>query len=371
MKHALIGNRQVLALISPEASVEWLCMPRFDSPSVFAAVLDDAVGGAWSFDTDAGADWRSAYVEDTNVLRTLVETEGGIFSIVDFCPLGGLGEAPAELVRVIRRLSGKPRVSMRFEPRLDYGRSEATPGIVAGSVRVGAHLRLTTNAPLDGLLEGRALDLGEPVVFVLSWGAPETRATLGACQRALAATIEGWRHWLHQILRRAPESARRSALCLKLHTFGPTGAIIAATTTSIPEALGTPRTWDYRYAWIRDGAFAAEAWPVLFEPLPPMLPDLEGGPRLPPCKAEGYTLVLDLDETLVHCHELDGLGGYYIRPGMHEFLERMSAQGYELVIFTAATQDYADWVIDQIDPTRLIRHRLYRQHALPWGGPSS
>lgn len=107
---------------------------------------------------------------------------------------------------------------------------------------------------------------------------------------------------------------------------------------------------------------------ITFEPLPPMLPNLELISKLPPNKnADVYTLVLDLDETLVHYSEHDGMGSYEIRPGMYEFIQRMHRNGYEIVIFTAATQDYADWVIDQIDPERLIHHRLYRQHALPWG----
>jgi Dullard-like phosphatase family protein len=107
---------------------------------------------------------------------------------------------------------------------------------------------------------------------------------------------------------------------------------------------------------------------ITFEPLPPMLPNLDLISKLPPHKnADVYTLVLDLDETLVHYSEHDGMGSYEIRPGMYEFIQRMHRNGYEIVIFTAATQDYADWVIDQIDPERLIHHRLYRQHALPWG----
>merc|ERR1719230_1826764 len=127
--------------------------------------------------------------------------------------------------------------------------------------------------------------------------------------------------------------------------------------------------WPMEDPYLRYGAdqFAQDAPTIWFEPVPPMLPDLEQVPKLPPAAPDAYTLVLDLDETLVHYFELDGVGNYDIRPGMHEFLERLSQLGYELVIFTAATQDYADWVIDQIDPGRLIHHRLYRQHALPWG----
>lgn len=128
--------------------------------------------------------------------------------------------------------------------------------------------------------------------------------------------------------------------------------------------------WPLEDPYVRYGAeqFAQDGPIIWFEPLPPMLPNLEWNPKLPPPPSpDTYTLVLDLDETLVHYFEHDGMGNYDIRPGMHEFLERMNQLGYELVIFTAATQDYADWVIDQIDPGRLITYRLYRQHALPWG----
>lgn len=128
--------------------------------------------------------------------------------------------------------------------------------------------------------------------------------------------------------------------------------------------------WPASDPYERYGAasFAQEGPVIWFEPLPPMLPDLEMNPKLPPNNnPDVYTLVLDLDETLVHYFEFDGMGNYDIRPGMHEFVQRMHSLGYELVIFTAATQDYADWVIDQIDPDRLVHHRLYRQHALPWG----
>jgi len=128
--------------------------------------------------------------------------------------------------------------------------------------------------------------------------------------------------------------------------------------------------WPESDPFLRYGAehFAQEGFALWYEPLPPMLPDLEYGVTLPAAtNPENFTLVLDLDETLVHYFELDGMGNYGIRPGMHEFLQRMSSLGFEIVIFTAATQDYADWVIDQIDPCRLIHYRLYRQHALPWG----
>jgi Dullard-like phosphatase family protein len=130
--------------------------------------------------------------------------------------------------------------------------------------------------------------------------------------------------------------------------------------------------WPAQDPYERFGAerFANDGPIIWFEPLPPMMADLDKVPKLPPLQpaaGEVYTLVLDLDETLVHYFEQNGLGNYGIRPGMFEFLQRMNELRYEIVIFTAATQDYADWVIDQIDPGNLIHYRLYRQHALPWG----
>jgi len=130
--------------------------------------------------------------------------------------------------------------------------------------------------------------------------------------------------------------------------------------------------WPAQDPYIRFGAekFAQDGPIIWFEPLPPMMADLDKVPKLPPLapsSGEVFTLVLDLDETLVHYFEQNGLGNYGIRPGMFEFLQRMNELRYEIVIFTAATQDYADWVIDQIDPENLVHHRLYRQHALPWG----
>jgi len=128
--------------------------------------------------------------------------------------------------------------------------------------------------------------------------------------------------------------------------------------------------WPAQDPYERYGAprFNMDAPVIWFEPLPPMYPDLDVVPKLPPVTAPDiYTLVLDLDETLVHYYEEDGMGNFDIRPGMHEFVQRMHSLGYEVVVFTAATQDYADWVMDQIDPDGFIHYRLYRQHALPWG----
>ena len=268
LDHGAIGNGRVLALIAPDTHVEWTCMPRFDSPSVFARILDRERGGSFGF-LPAEGEMRThmAYVRNTNVLRTHVETPSGAFAVTDFAPRlprAWTIDAPVELHRLVEPLAGSPRLRVRFDPRPDYARAppsflETTCGL---EVRGGAApLFLGTNVPVAYVQNGTAFHLDKPAYFILSWGRPSPCDALPAVQHALDLTIEGWRAWAKAcaLPQFHSELVLRSALCLKLHAFEDTGAIIAAATTSIPEALGTERTWDYRFCWLRDAAFVVEA----------------------------------------------------------------------------------------------------------------
>jgi GH15 family glucan-1,4-alpha-glucosidase len=174
-------------------------------------------------------------------------------------------DVPHELVRLIRPLRGEPRLAIDFDPRPDYGRAdvelrEGQRGIDV----VGSHgpFSLETNMPVPYVLGRREFTLTRPTWFVFSWGTPrEGRRTTAGVTRDLDLTVAGWRAWARTcaLPNFAPAEVLRSALCLKLHAYHDTGAIIAAATTSIPEALGTERTWDYRYCWLRDAAFVVEA----------------------------------------------------------------------------------------------------------------
>jgi GH15 family glucan-1,4-alpha-glucosidase len=267
LHHGAIGNGRVLALIGPDTSIDWLCLPRFDSPSVFARLLDQERGGSWSF--KPVEHWRAAasYLRNTNVLRTEVETADGRFEIFDFAPRLMLGlrvEAPIELCRLLRPLSGAPRVHVDFNPRPNYARSpvEVVPSgtgleVVGGPTR----LHLATNVPAPYIQEASAIRIDRPTFFTLSSGKMPTIASAAEAENALEETIRGWRVWAKScaLPSFAPESVLRSALCLKLHAYHDTGAIIAAATTSLPEALGSGRNWDYRFCWLRDAAFVVEA----------------------------------------------------------------------------------------------------------------
>jgi GH15 family glucan-1,4-alpha-glucosidase len=268
LDHGVIGNGRVLALVAPTSAIEWLCLPNWDSPSVFGSLLDTDIGGTWSVQPPGPMIRGSLqYDVNTNVLRNTFTVGDTSWEIIDFCPRIPAGldvRAPFEVVRLIRPLRGEPRLCVRFDPRPDYGRdrAELTPsdqGIDVTSKTI--RLRLATNAPVPFVLSGQPFVLREPIYMVLGLAGNAPNTNLASVLRSLHLTTEGWRAWARSCALPPfrQQHVLRSALCLKLHAHHDTGAIIAATTTSIPEAMGTQRTWDYRYCWLRDAAFVVEA----------------------------------------------------------------------------------------------------------------
>ncbi len=268
LDHGLIGNGRILGLIAPTSAAEWLCLPRFDSPSVFARLLDHEHGGTFRILYDGHeVTGRMDYVRNTNVLRTLFERDGHSWEVIDFAPRLSLGhrvQSPASFIRLVRPLSGAPRLTVDFDPRPDYAQRQ--PRLIVGADWLeieGASnlLRLYSNLPLAFIANHQPFTLRQPLYFLLSAGVSHFAPRLTEIVQQLDDTIEGWRSWSKTcaLPHFSGELVLRSALCLKLHAYIDTGAIIAATTTSIPEAMGTERTWDYRYCWLRDAAFVVEA----------------------------------------------------------------------------------------------------------------
>jgi GH15 family glucan-1,4-alpha-glucosidase len=269
LDHGVVGNGRVLALIAPSTHIDWLCMPRFDSGSVFARILDLEKGGTFALQPDSGeVGTRMEYVLNTNVLRTEVTCAEGRFDVYDYAPRipAGLGvEAPVEIQRLVIPREGAARVRVLFDPKPDYARCQHPKVVqISGSLQIGdgsSALHLRTNAPLPYLESGQPIRIEEPLYFALSYGSLSETESVASAQRVRDLTIAGWRAWAKSCA--LPSFASlpvlRSALCLKLHAYSDTGAIIAAATTSIPEAIGSGRTWDYRYCWLRDAAFVVEA----------------------------------------------------------------------------------------------------------------
>jgi GH15 family glucan-1,4-alpha-glucosidase len=268
LDHAVYGNGRVLALVAPTSAIEWLCLPRFDSGSVFGRLLDREHGGTLRIlARDAEIEGSLAYLPNTNVVRTVFSNDDGSWEVIDFAPRlpRGLDVAvPIEIVRLVRPLGGLPRLRVDFDPRPDYGRAPAELRETATGLDVlglASPLGFMSNLPLPYVLNKAEFTLDRPLFFLFGWGRRDELPTYESLDGEKELTVAGWRAWAKTISLPtfAPGHVLRSALCLKLHAYHDTGAIIAATTTSIPEAMGTPRTWDYRYCWLRDAAFVVEA----------------------------------------------------------------------------------------------------------------
>ncbi len=269
MAHGLgiIGNCSYNALLR-DGSVEWLCWPRPDSSFVFGPLLDRERGGAFVVEGVDATDVRQEYVENTNVLRTVFGGPSGEFALYDFAPRFQLYQRffkPSMLVRILRPLSGEPRARVRCRPTYDYGLSEM------GSWRASNHIeytgfptpvRLTTNVPLTYVEDERPFLLEEDRHLVLTWGEPLEAGLEETAERFLERTLDYWRRWVKgtRVPRDYQREVVRSALALKLHQYEDTGALLAATTTSLPEHPGSGRNWDYRFCWLRDAYFTLNAF---------------------------------------------------------------------------------------------------------------
>ncbi|ANH94836.1 MULTISPECIES: glycoside hydrolase family 15 protein [unclassified Streptomyces] len=272
--HGLIGDLRTVALVGTDGTIDWYCCPSFDSPSVFAAVLDAEKGGCFELAAaDEAARTKQFYFPDTNVLITRFFTEDGVGEVQDFMPVCG-DDGEAERHRLIRRtvcVRGTVRFRARVAPRFGYGADPHTvrvQGQLALFESAHSALALTATAPLE--TEGpdvRAdfkLTEGESAVFALDQVGGEVaprRCARAEADEQFAATVAYWRRWIAQSRYRGRwrEMVHRSALTLKLLTYAPSGAIVAAPTTSLPERIGGERNWDYRYVWVRDAAFAVYA----------------------------------------------------------------------------------------------------------------
>ncbi|MER7896815.1 glycoside hydrolase family 15 protein [Streptomyces sp. NPDC096046] len=272
-EHGLIGDLRSVALVGTDGTIDWYCCPAFDAPSVFAAILDAERGGCFELAATVPARTKQFYFPDTNVLITRFFTEDGVGEVQDFMPVGG-GPAEAERHRLIRRVvcvRGSIPFRTRVAPRFDYGSLPHTlrlSGDTAVFETEGMALALTATVPLeaDGPdVRGEfKLSEGEPAVFALDKVGGDVaprRCARTEAEEQFEATVAYWRHWLaaSRYKGRWREMVHRSALTLKLLTYAPTGAIVAAPTTSLPEELGGERNWDYRYVWVRDAAFCVYA----------------------------------------------------------------------------------------------------------------
>lgn len=275
----VIGNCAISALVDSRGRIVWSCLPRFDGDPVFHALLGspdpaDPDAGAFTVELDGFTRSEQEYEPNTAILRTrLFGSDGDALEITDFAPrfrTRGRMFRPMTIVRRVRPLSGRPRVTFRLKPRFDWGATK--PAVTHGSNHIryvgsGLVVRLTTNAPVSYLLAETPFVVDEPISFLL--GPDETaREGIETLARSFEEeTANHWREWTRRLALPLEwqEAVIRAAITLKLCTYEETGAIVAAMTTSIPEAADTGRNWDYRYCWLRDAFFVVRALNSLAE----------------------------------------------------------------------------------------------------------
>jgi GH15 family glucan-1,4-alpha-glucosidase len=272
MDYAIIGNCTSAALIGPDASIDWLCLPFFDSPSLFARILDEQKGGSFSISAENIIKIEQSYAYHTPILRTRFETSTGIFEIMDYMPrfLTGAGDVycPSEIHRNIHVISGRPRIRVRLNPCPNYGLGEGvllvSPEYLKITSSKGEYNSYYLYSDLDlGAVErGEAIELKASSYFLLSYH--EKLSSIGQEKVYLEyeKTKSYWMDWVYRtsVPEKYKEIVIRSVLTLKLLMFQRTGAVIAAPTTSLPEIIGGERNWDYRYCWVRDASMIIDLY---------------------------------------------------------------------------------------------------------------
>jgi GH15 family glucan-1,4-alpha-glucosidase len=276
--HGVIGDLHTAALVGIDGSIDWLCLPHFDSPSLFASILDDERGGFFRIAaTSEEARRRQMYLPDSNVLLTRFLTPDGVGEVVDFMPIhvSGGGKRPEDhqVVRIVRGVRGSLPFELSCTPAFDYAVTAARCERTASGIRFSGGKRavdLVTPLPCEprdgGVVGSFVLKEGDEIPVVLSQAdsqpPPPLEGLQKRCHEEFRATLRFWQSWISrsQYEGRWREMVKRSCLALKLLTYVRTGAIVAAATSSLPERVGGNRNWDYRYTWMRDAAFTLYAF---------------------------------------------------------------------------------------------------------------
>jgi len=262
-KTGIIGNCAFIAHVNINTEISWLCWPRFDSSFVFGSLLDKNNGGEFSILPKEEYDTKQYYIENTNVLRTEIITVDGKYRITDFAPRFSQNNRyvkPLMLIRKIEPLEGNPRIRVKCKPVYNYGKQKMTSALGSNHINYFGgeeSIHLSTNISLNYIIDEKYFVLNETKYLVLTYGHKLDEPIIGTVENLLRETISYWRLWIKHssIAGFYQPLVIRSALVLKIHQYEDTGAIIAASTTSLPEFPGSTRNWDYRYCWLRDSFY--------------------------------------------------------------------------------------------------------------------
>lgn len=272
LNYGIIGNCTSAALVSEAGALEWLCLPNFDSASVFGKILDAEKGGSFEFITGDDYQFTQRYLTKTNILITKYSNGTDSFEVLDFMPRyhyhNGRHQvySPPDIIRYVKLKSGKPRFRIHYDPKLEYAEkktiTEARGEFIKSYTRTGAYdsLYLYTDTDKEKIVRGEEIELTKDTFFLISYHQKLLRQNLERSYLKLQRTKVYWLNWSEDTHRFSDynDEIIRSALVLKLLTYDKTGAVLAAATTSLPETIGEIRNWDYRFCWLRDASMVIQ-----------------------------------------------------------------------------------------------------------------
>lgn len=270
LDYGVVGNCKTAALISKEGSIDWLCFPVFDSPSVFSKLLDEEKGGSFSFIVSANYHTTQKYFKETNILCTRFTSEEGTFEVLDFMPryktLDDEYYVPSEVYRYIRPINGEPRLRISYNPVMNYGKDAVINKKFPNFIRTFSlangedNMYLYSSIDFDSILNQEEITLQKEEYLLLSYNQKLAHVDVNRAYLEYQRTKVYWLNWNNRSRKFLQYNyiICRSLLALKLMYYEPSGAIMAALTTSIPETIGEVRNWDYRFCWIRDASMSIE-----------------------------------------------------------------------------------------------------------------
>lgn len=270
LNYGVVGNCRSAALVSEKGSIDWFCFPDFDSPSIFSKILDVEKGGEFSFEVSDNYSITQKYVSNTNILSTLFTSDEGSFEVLDFMPRYRLLESeyylPPEIYRFIRLLSGKPSFKVNYNPKMNYAREEVVHEAGKKYIKTSAVnnlldcIYLYSSLKFASILQKKEIVLEEHQFLLLSYNQKLININIERVSLEYYRTKVYWLNWENRSIKFKSynELIARSILVLKLMSYHPTGAMLAALTTSIPETIGEVRNWDYRFCWLRDASMSID-----------------------------------------------------------------------------------------------------------------
>ena len=266
INYGIIGNCQSSALIYKDSSIDWCCLPKFDSPSVFAKIIDNKIGGFFKVETVGNYNLSQEYLKNTCILKTSFNNGFDEFDVIDFMPRFQTKKksyySPPEITRIIKHVKGNPKIRIAYDPKLDYSIGK-TKSYVKSNFIVSISenenyetLYLYSNASLNAIVNNDVIELKSDLFFKISYYEKLIFPKFKEILLEFNQTKKYWSNWIKKTpkFKKYNNEILRSALTLKLLTYQKTGAVLAASTTSLPETIGEERNWDYRFCWIRDAS---------------------------------------------------------------------------------------------------------------------